>query len=65
MKITRRDNTENHDIRQETQEKQVQLNIQKCGHIMYEQQQDSFYSLKMPLLKTCSSRRPRAGCGTM
>ena len=35
MKITWRDNTENHDIRQDTQEKQVKLNIQECGHIMY------------------------------
>ena len=36
MKITRTDTTENHDIRQDTQEKQVKLNIHECGHIMYE-----------------------------
>lgn len=36
MKITRRDNTKNHDIRQDTQEKQVKLNIQEFGNILYE-----------------------------
>lgn len=36
MKITWRYNTKNHDIRQDTQEKQVKLNIQECGIILYE-----------------------------